>query len=68
MNRKRTYPNLRTWRNESGLSQREAARQLGVSQPAYSRFENQARAPKPRQAQAISRTTGVSLESILGLA
>ena len=66
-NRKRIYPDLKTWRLEMGLSQREAARQLGISQPAYNRIENQTRAPKPRPAQAISRETGVPLESILGL-
>lgn len=65
--RKRTYPDLKTWRAENGLTQRESARKLGVSQPVYNRLENQTRAPRPRLAKAISLATGVPLESVLGL-
>jgi len=68
MNRKRTYPNLKTWREEHGLSQRDAARRLGLNQSVYSRIERQVRAPKPRAAKAISEAAGVPLESILGIA
>ncbi len=68
MNRKRTYPNLKTWRRENGLSQCEAAEQLGVSQPKYCRMERQDRAPRPMEAKTISQRTGVPLESVLGIA
>lgn len=68
MNSKRTYPNLKTWRGEMGLNQRDAAKRLGVSQPVYSRLERQARAPKPQLAKAISLKAGVPLESVLGIA
>lgn len=68
MKRNRIYPNLRTWREEMGLSQREAAELLATSQPNYCRFERQTRAPKPRAAQFISKKTGVPLESVLGIA
>lgn len=67
-NRKRTYPNLKTWRGEMGLSQREAAARLRVSQPVYSRLERQTRAPKPDIAKRISLEAGVPLESVLGIA
>lgn len=68
MNRKRrTYPNLKTWRDELGLSQEEAAQTLGLTQSVYSRVERQMRAPKPQAAKAISEMSGVPLESILGI-
>lgn len=68
MNRKRIYPDLRTWRFANRFSQRQAAQHLGMSQSAYSRLENQRIAPKPRVAKDISETAGVPLESILGIA
>ena len=66
--KRRTYPTLKAWRDELGLSQREAARRLRVSQPVYSRIENRVRAPKPRVAKFISEQAGVPLESVLGIA
>lgn len=68
MNSKRTYPNLRTWRRENALTQREAAELLEVSQPTYCRIERQVRAPKPLLAKEISLKAGVPLESVLGIA
>lgn len=69
MNRKRrTYPNLKTRRDELGLSQAQAAAELGLTQSVYSRIERQQRAPKPKAAKAISEKSGVPLESILGIA
>jgi transcriptional regulator with XRE-family HTH domain len=68
MIRKRPYASLRDWRNEHRLSQRDAAKRLGLSQASYSRFENRRAAPRPRRAKSISQLTGVPLESILGIA
>jgi transcriptional regulator with XRE-family HTH domain len=68
MNRKRTYPNLKTWRDENNLTQRQAAARLGVSQSVYSRWETQTRAPKPKLAKTVSAQAGVPLESVLGIA
>lgn len=69
MNRKRrTYPDLKTRRKELGLSQQQAANELGLTQSVYSRIERQVRAPKPQAAKAISEKSGVPLESILGIA
>jgi transcriptional regulator with XRE-family HTH domain len=65
---KRTYPTLKAWREATGLNQREAAQILGTTQTTYSRFERQARAPKPERAKAISQKTGVPFESVLGVA
>jgi transcriptional regulator with XRE-family HTH domain len=68
MNRTRPYPNLKTWRGDKRLSQRDAAAKLGISQPFYSRLENQTQACNPQLAKRISEQTGVSLESVLGIA
>lgn len=68
MNRKRIYPDLRTWRDDLGFTQREAAKFLELSQPVYCRIERQERAPKPLKAKAMSEKAGVPLESILGIA
>lgn len=62
-----TYRSLREWRDALDLTQEAAAARLGVEQSSYSRFENRARAPRPRMAKAISQKTGVPLESVLGL-
>lgn len=67
MNRKRPYPNLKTWRDAERIGQREAAAQLGMSQPFYSRLENGLHYPGRKLAKVISERTGVPLEAVLGL-
>jgi len=67
MNRKRPYPNLKTWRDENRLSQHEAAAQLHLSQSFYSRIERGVYRPAPVKAKAISDCTCVPLETVLGL-
>jgi transcriptional regulator with XRE-family HTH domain len=44
--RRRMHP-LQTIRQERGLSQQQAADHLGMSQPAYSRYETGASIPPP---------------------
>lgn len=67
MNRKRAYPNLRTWRDDNRLGQREAARILGISQAFYSRLERGLYYPGRAKAKTIVEVTGVPLETVLGL-
>jgi transcriptional regulator with XRE-family HTH domain len=68
MNRKRAYPNLKTWRDDNRLGQREAAAKLGISQPFYCRLERGVYYPGRKLAKVISGETGVPLETVLGLA
>lgn len=62
------YRTLRAWRRKQGLNQGQAAAYLSVSQPYYSRVERYLAAPRPAMAKALSLKTGVSVESILGIA
>jgi len=68
MNRKRPYPNLKTWRDAKRINQRDAASRLGVSQSYYSKIERRAMTPNPHLAKAITDQTGVPLEILLGIA
>jgi transcriptional regulator with XRE-family HTH domain len=65
MNRKRPYPNLKTWRGH--LTQGAAAAKLGISQNYYSRLERGVQVPRVRLAKQISTVTGVPLETVLGV-
>lgn len=64
---KKRPTNLREWRAALKLKQKDAAAFLCLQQPTYSKIERHLLVPRPKAAQAISRATGVSLESILGL-
>lgn len=65
---RRTYPNLKTWRSERGISQHEAARLLGISQTYYNRLERGLTVATWGTAKRILQITGVPLETIVGLA
>lgn len=64
----RPYPTLKHWRDAQGLTQREAARLLGMTQSAYSRLESRERTPRPKRLEAIVAATGVPLEVLMGIA
>jgi transcriptional regulator with XRE-family HTH domain len=64
----RPYPDLKTWRDANGLSQREAAKYLGMSQIGYSRFERRVRFMRGQKAKGIVKKTGVPLEILVGAA
>jgi len=66
--RKRSYPDLRTWRHAHQLSQQEAASLLGISQKSYSRFECRQRYVKGELAKSLMDKTGVPLEVLAGVA
>ncbi len=68
MKRTRPYRSLKAWRAAQGLSQREAARKLGMSQAGYSRAESGTMRPRVKKAVLISERTGVPLETVLCVA
>jgi transcriptional regulator with XRE-family HTH domain len=68
MKRIKTYPSLKAWRAAQAMNQREAARELGVSQALYARTESRRGAPRPKRALAISEKTGVPFEIVMGVA
>jgi transcriptional regulator with XRE-family HTH domain len=59
---------LRSWRKDAGLSQRDAARQFGLSQPGWAKIELGQRHPRPDLAGRLTRATGVPLEVLMGIA
>ena len=64
----RPYPNLELWRQAQRLSQREAAKFLGISQTYYSRLERRTQAAPGKRAKVIMDLTGVPLEVLVGAA
>lgn len=64
----RPYPNLKTWREAAGLSQREAADLLSISQTYYGRLERGEQVVVRDAAKRIIDLTGVPLETLVGLA
>lgn len=67
-NLRRSYPSLLAWRTAKGLSQREAAAQLGMTQASYSRFELGRNRPRIETLKRILAETGVPLEVMVGVA
>ena len=53
---------LKTAREKKGLTQREVAREIGVSQPAYCNFESGYKVPSLVIAKSISNVLGVSID------
>ena len=53
---------LKTAREKKGLTQREVARAIGVSQPAYCNFESGYKVPSLVIAKSISNVRGVSID------
>lgn len=68
MNRNRIYPSLKAWRDAEGLTQGEAAAQLGVSQGHYSKLEQQQTYAGKKLGKRISERARVPLEHVLGIA
>lgn len=62
------YDSLKDWREAHGLSQRDAAKILGMSQSAYAKWEIHRRAPRPNRLKALVAKTGVRIESLIGIA
>lgn len=59
---------LKAWRQAHRLSQRAAARHLGLSQADYQRYETGTNCPRPQRAAKLMLATGVSLATLYGIA
>lgn len=57
---------LKALRTEKGLSQKEIAEYLGISQPAYANYERQAREADYETLKKLSDFFNVSIDFILG--
>lgn len=68
MKRVKSYPSLLAWRTARRLSQREAAKILGVSQPVYAQVELGRVRPRAPRGKAMSLKTGVAFEVVMGVA
>ena len=53
-------------RKKTGLSQAEAAERIGVSQPAYQRYEAGARTPSVQVVKEIAKAFNVSVDYLSG--
>jgi ribosome-binding protein aMBF1 (putative translation factor) len=60
----RRLPLIRAWREHLGLSQRELAGRMGVSQPAYAKFEAKDANPRPGTLKKIAAAMGVEWEQL----
>jgi transcriptional regulator with XRE-family HTH domain len=56
---------LRQWRNDQGLTQEAAARQLELKEPTLSRYENGRREPSLTQAAKLSEKTGIPIDKFV---
>ncbi|HXU05232.1 MAG TPA: helix-turn-helix transcriptional regulator [Polyangia bacterium] len=65
---RRPYPSLLAWRTAQGLSQRDAADRLGMTQTSYSRAELGEVCPRKEALKRVIAETGVPLEVLVGLA
>jgi transcriptional regulator with XRE-family HTH domain len=52
------FMNLLKWRTKMGLTQKQAAKKFGTTQPVYCRWEKRERAPRPAVAARIVERTG----------
>jgi transcriptional regulator with XRE-family HTH domain len=65
---RKEYPTLLAWRTASGLSQREAAAILGLTQATYSRMELGRTVPRRLALKRVLDRTGVPLEVLVRVA
>lgn len=66
--KRRAYPTLKAWRDAQEFSQRQAAKELGITQAYYCQLENGKQAPRPTIAKKVADKTSVPLEVLLGIA
>src|SRR5262245_60478211 len=57
---------LHDLRQQAGLSQRQVAEKLGMSQRAYSHWERHPVGLRPEQLRHLSQALGVSLDELIG--
>ncbi|MCC8073612.1 MAG: helix-turn-helix domain-containing protein [Clostridiales bacterium] len=61
------YKNIRNLREDRDMTQAQIAKKLGISQRAYSYYENGERTLTPEILIAISKIHNVSVDYLLGL-
>lgn len=64
---KELHEELRSLRNEKNISQSELAKYLGISQQAYSNYENNQREIPVKTVVALSKYYQISTDSLLGI-
>lgn len=57
---------LKECREKIGISKQEAARRIGISQPAYLRYESGARKPSLQMTKEIARVLNTSVDYLVG--
>jgi len=65
---RRPYPSLKAWRLANQLNGVGASQKLGISPAFYSKIERGVMTPGKVTGKHISDTTGVPLETVLGIA
>lgn len=61
----RRFRSLQAWRLAHHLSQREAAKQVGITQATWCRYEDGSRRPKRRRAEQLEAATGVRAADLM---
>ena len=56
---------IRAWREHLGLTQGEIARRMGISQPAYAKFEAKDAQPRVVTCKRIAEAMGVEWEQLM---
>jgi len=64
--RRRPYPSLRAFFDQTGIRQADIAKDAGISEAHLSNIVNQRRVPGYHVAVTLSRLTNVPVESISG--
>ena len=55
---------IRAWREHLGLSQRQVAERMGITQPAYSRMESPSANPRVATLKKIAQAMGIQWEQL----
>ena len=56
---------IRAWREHLGLTQEEIARRMGISQPAYAKFEAKDAHPRVVSCKRIAEAMGIEWEQLM---
>jgi len=66
--RVKPHSSLRAWRRAMGLTQRQAAAQLGISQSYYYKLEAKTQTPRKGILKTVTARTGVPVDELMGIA
>jgi transcriptional regulator with XRE-family HTH domain len=62
------HSSLRAWRRAMGLTQRQAAAHLGISQSYYYKLEAKTQTPRKGVLKTVTARTGVPVDELMGIA